>query len=144
MRLQAALHDRCLTVLCMLVPRMDPDLTHGQLEPVASNPFRLEPLLRNHTYPLPAWHNLMDKEVLRTFIAVPFIIDKVTLPSSRRPDGDLLHYRLQLWYVSQLQEIPVAALHIPLSERTSPSKTYMNRQCRILDARPGHRSSCIG
>lgn len=62
------------------VNRMDPDLTQGQLEPVANNPFRLEPLLRNHTYPLPAWHNLMDKEVLRTFIAPPLINDKVALP----------------------------------------------------------------
>ena len=63
------------------VNRMDPDLTQGQLEPVASNPFRLEPLLRNHTYPLPAWHNLMDKEVLRTFITPPLINDKVVPPS---------------------------------------------------------------
>ena len=80
------LQHRCLTALCVIMTRMDPDLTHGQLEPVATNPFRLEPLLRNHTYPLPAWHNLMDKEVLRTFIAPPFINDKVTLPSRKRSD----------------------------------------------------------
>ncbi len=61
------------------VIRMNPDPTQGQLEPLATNSFRLEPLLRHLTYPMPSWHNLLDKEVLRTFVAPPFITDKVIL-----------------------------------------------------------------
>ena len=64
--------------------RMDPDTIPGHVEPVASNPFRLEPLLRHHTYPMPAWERLIDKDVLRTFIAPPFILEKVTLTFSSK------------------------------------------------------------
>lgn len=62
-----------LTVTC----RMNPQVAHNQMEPIATNPFALQPVLSSYTYPLNAWHQLADKDTLRTLSVPPYIKDEV-------------------------------------------------------------------
>ena len=61
----------------IFVRRMNPDVAHGQMLPVEENPFHLEPVLRRYMYPFQVWQTLVDKDILRTFIAPPYIKDEV-------------------------------------------------------------------
>ena len=68
-----AYHARVLAVAC----RMNPQVAHNQMEPIATNPFALQPVLSSYTYPLNAWHQLADKDTLRTLSAPPYIKNEV-------------------------------------------------------------------
>ena len=59
--------------------RMNPQVGHNQVEPIATNPFALHPVLSSYTYPLSAWQQLADKDTLRTLAVPPYIKDEVWL-----------------------------------------------------------------
>ena len=57
--------------------RMNPQVANNQMEPIATNPFALQPVLSSYTYPLNAWHQLADRDTLRTLSVPPYIKDEV-------------------------------------------------------------------
>ncbi len=125
----------CKAVVCVVI-RMDTDGPHGPSEPVATNRFRLEPVLRHHTYPAPAWHNTMDKEVLRTFVAAPFILDKVDpLPKPSR---------LALFMLLGAKG-PVADCSARSRDASSVNiRVVLDRHLEFLKGMVSHRAGCAG
>lgn len=65
-------------VASMLACRMNPQVPHGQMVAITSNPFALQPVLVNHAYQLTTWQTLIDKDIIRTFVVAPYIKDEVS------------------------------------------------------------------